>query len=66
MDLVSTTLAEHSPDRRWYHVLTWLIAALVGLPIWCVAYPPLVDYPNHLARCYIFEHSGDEPLFPRA
>ncbi len=60
-----STLAKH--DRRavyWYYALTALVAVAVCLPIWFVEYPPLVDYPNHLARCYIFNRYGDEPLFP--
>lgn len=62
--LVSSTLPEHAPRaRRWYYALTALVAVLVCLPVWLVEYPPLVDYPNHLARCYIFDHYADEPLF---
>jgi hypothetical protein len=32
-------------------------------PIWAVDYPPLVDYPNHLARGYILYHFHDDPGF---
>ena len=39
----------------------WL-AALAGLllaPLWIVRYPPLVDYPNHLARSFVLSHMND-------
>jgi hypothetical protein len=31
-------------------------AALLVVPIWIVKYPPLLDYPNHLARVFILTH----------
>ena len=38
-----------------------MAAAAVALliPLWAVAYPPLVDYPNHLARSYVLAHIHD-------
>ncbi len=38
-----------------------MAAAAVALliPLWSVAYPPLVDYPNHLARSYVLAHIHD-------
>jgi hypothetical protein len=33
-----------------------LLCAVVFVPLWSVAIPPLVDYPNHLAREYILAH----------
>jgi hypothetical protein len=32
---------------------------LLALPIWLVKYPPLVDYPNHLARAFVLHHLQD-------
>ncbi len=34
-------------------------AALLVLPLWIVKYPPLLDYPNHLARVFILTHIND-------
>jgi hypothetical protein len=31
-------------------------AVLLVLPLWIVKYPPLLDYPNHLARVFILTH----------
>ena len=46
------------PDRTSRLLLAGAALALL-LPIWAVAYPPLVDYPNHLARSYILAHVHD-------
>ena len=44
----------HLPVRRLcIGVLLW---TLVCLPLMTVEYPPLVDYPNHLARQHILAH----------
>jgi len=32
---------------------------LLLVPIWIVKYPPLIDYPNHLARAFILNHLHD-------
>src|ERR1700722_2582909 len=29
------------------------------LPIWTAAFPPLLDYPNHLARAFVLSHLRD-------
>jgi hypothetical protein len=36
-----------------------VIAAFLVAPIWVVDYPPLLDYPNHLARSFVLAHLGD-------
>ena len=44
-------------------LLTVVFAAgLLLAPIWLVAYPPLLDYPNHLARAFVLVHLQD-PAF---
>jgi hypothetical protein len=43
-------------------LLTLGIAAL--LPLWLADIPPLVDYPNHLARDYVLAHWHESPVFP--
>ena len=49
--------------RGWYGVLGGLLAILLVVPIWAVEYPPLVDYPSHLARGYILYHYDNVPSF---
>ena len=39
-----------------------LIAIVVVAPLWCVKYPPLLDYPNHLASSYVLAHLHDPSL----
>jgi hypothetical protein len=45
--------------RGWYGVVLGLVAIVLVVPIWAVDYPPLVDYPIHLARGYILYHFHD-------
>lgn len=46
-------------------LLLLLLAGVLVLPIWLVKYPPLVDYPNHLARTYILAHMGEKGFWLR-
>jgi hypothetical protein len=44
--------------NRW--ALTIFVLSLLGIvPIWIVARPPLLDYPNHLARNFVLFHLND-------
>ncbi len=40
-------------------VLLAVVAATLILPVWIVQYPPLLDYPDHLARTFILSHLHD-------
>jgi hypothetical protein len=40
-------------------LLVALFATLLLLPLWIVRYPPLLDYPDHLARAFIITHLKD-------
>jgi hypothetical protein len=40
-------------------VFLFALAILLLLPIWSVAFPPLLDYPNHLARAFVLLHLHD-------
>jgi len=35
------------------------LSLLLTLPLWIIQYPPLVDYPNHLARAFVLVHMSD-------
>src|SRR5229473_1250842 len=39
-----------------------ILAAALLAPIWSAAFPPLLDYPNHLARSFVLAHLSD-PTF---
>jgi hypothetical protein len=43
-------------------VFALILAAMLVAPIWSVAFPPLLDYPNHLARSFVLAHLND-PAF---
>jgi len=47
--------------RRWTFALggAVILSALLLVPIWIVEFPPLLDYPNHLARSFILTHLND-------
>lgn len=36
-----------------------IVAVALLLPLWCVQQPPLLDYPNHLARTFVLSHLSD-------
>ena len=43
-------------------VAVLILAAALVAPIWIVAFPPLLDYPNHLARSFVLARLND-PTF---
>jgi hypothetical protein len=50
-----TPAAENIPRL----VAVLILAAILLVPIWSVAFPPLLDYPNHLARSFVLAHLAD-------
>jgi hypothetical protein len=40
-----------------------MVLLTILIPIWAVDYPGMVDYPNHLVRCYILAHYHDNPIW---
>jgi hypothetical protein len=50
-------------ERRIYLPALAVLALLLVVPIWLVTYPGMVDYPNHLTRCYIMAHYAGHPEF---
>jgi hypothetical protein len=60
MDATETTPAQSVSAAvifRWIGVL--ILAAMLLPPIWTAAFPPLLDYPNHLARAFVLAHLSD-------
>lgn len=53
---------EQSASGLYWFVFVLTLAVLC-LPMFLITYPPLVDYPNHLARTYILYHYRDIPLY---
>src|SRR6202047_3269412 len=45
----------------WWTSLALMFAAL-SVPVLAAPVPPLTDYPNHLARCYVLAFGGSDPV----
>lgn len=43
--------------------VAWLAGVLIILPVVLLPYPPLVDYPNHLARLFVLAHYEEVAAF---
>lgn len=48
-----------SLNRRASKALLVALFTILLLPLWIVRYPPLLDYPDHLARAFIIVHLKD-------
>jgi hypothetical protein len=48
-------------EYKFYYVILLMVFLIILIPIWMVKYPGMVDYPNHLVRCYILAHYHDSP-----
>lgn len=57
------TVTSEASFRGWYGLTLILFAILLVAPIWLVDNPPLVDYPNVLARGYVLYHYDDLPIY---
>jgi len=60
MDATEATPAQSVSASDIFRFIGVLILAVMLLvPIWTVAFPPLLDYPNHLARAFVLAHLND-------
>jgi hypothetical protein len=58
--LFSQDSAASSQAQKWMKVgCLAALGLLIALPIWIVKYPPILDYPNHLARWFVLAHIHD-------
>jgi hypothetical protein len=48
----------------WWLAMVLLFAAL-AVPLLAAQVPPLTDYPNHLARCYVLAFGDTDPVLSR-
>jgi len=46
-------------DTRVVAAVLALLASAILLPIWAVHYPPILDFPNHLASSFVLAHLHD-------
>jgi hypothetical protein len=54
----------HAGDRAWWLALTTLCLVLLA-PLLIVDVPPLLDYPNHLARAFVLASLPADPILAR-
>jgi hypothetical protein len=60
MGAAETTPGHSVSAHTVFRLISLLIlAAMLLAPIWIAAFPPLLDYPNHLARAFILAHLND-------
>ena len=70
LNSLSTAFSARNATSAVDHPLLWwsgLVAmlAMLLLPVRLVEVPPLTDYPNHLARCYVLAYGGADPILHR-
>jgi hypothetical protein len=49
-------------DALWWWTCLAFICALLLAPLLLIELPPLVDYPNHLARAFLLADDGRDPV----
>jgi hypothetical protein len=60
MDAAESTPTQSVSSPGIFRLIGALImAAMLLAPIWIAAFPPLLDYPNHLARAFVLAHLND-------
>jgi hypothetical protein len=65
IDAGSTLPPRSAVDARLWWCAFAAVAALLLLPLFATEIPPLLDYPNHLARMTILADSGRDPVLSR-
>jgi hypothetical protein len=49
--------------KPWHYLLLHgLVTLALVAPLAAAQYPPLADYPNHMARIHVLAHLGQDPL----
>ncbi len=59
-------LPEAGTPDRWHLVAIVLVSVVFLFPIWFTGHPPLLDWPNHLARAYVLAWYAKVPEFQNA
>jgi hypothetical protein len=54
---------ESTAGLKFYYAALLIVLVAILLPIWIVKYPGMLDFPNHLTRCYILAHYHDNPVW---
>jgi hypothetical protein len=62
--MIAVTEVDKGQNRIWWLALVCLCAVLVA-PLLVVDVPPLLDYPNHLARAFVLASLPADPVLAR-
>lgn len=54
-----TVIMQSIPPRNRRVLFLAVLSASLLLPVWLVEFPPLLDYPNHLAQAFVLTHLND-------
>jgi hypothetical protein len=54
-----------STERRWWWIALSILCAVLLFPLLLTDVPPLLDYPNHLARLMVLADNGADPILAR-
>lgn len=60
--ITGTGLPSTSNDRRPWFAAATALAIVLAIPFFLVDVPPVLDYPNHLARYFVLAHPDDPIL----
>src|SRR5580700_11877844 len=52
-------------NGRSYWSLFALAACVLAAPLFLVEIPPVLDYPNHMARIYVLAHAATDPVLSK-
>jgi hypothetical protein len=63
LDETVEAIQNPASELKTYYAMLAIALLMILVPIWTVDYPGIVDYPNHLVRCYILAHYHDNPLW---
>jgi hypothetical protein len=57
-----TDAPEVNRPAVWWWTSLALLCVLLVTPVLAAQVPPLTDYPNHLARCFVLAFGGQDPV----
>src|SRR5271155_4230274 len=58
--ILRSSLSERLEGRNGVFIAFFVLLAIVSLPLFSTVLPPLVDYPNHLARLHLIAEGGNQ------
>lgn len=60
--MIDNRLPPNGNEGRLWHVAAMALMIILAIPFFLVDVPPVLDYPNHLARYFVLAHPDDAIL----